>query len=205
MEPLLGSDAAGARTDQFLSPGDHRAAVVPGLRHHQRDDQGWPGDRHHDAALPVLQRRFRVLPRRQRVGVCSHPVRTDADSHHRSTPLRRAAGHLLVITSAPQERVMRTQAQATATRRDAWTPLGYAAMALAVIVVGIPMYWMVLAALKTNQEIFTAPPTWIPLKPTLDNFPAAWRQAPFGNFYVNSMIYTVVSRSEERRVGKECR
>jgi sn-glycerol 3-phosphate transport system permease protein len=68
-------------------------------------------------------------------------------------------------------------------------------MALAVVLVGIPMYWMVLAALKTNQEIFTAPPTWIPLKPTLENFPAAWRQAPFGNFYVNSMIYTLVSGS----------
>jgi len=66
-------------------------------------------------------------------------------------------------------------------------------MALAVILIGIPMYWMLIAAFKTNQEIFTAPPTWIPLAPTLDNFPTAWRQAPFGNFYVNTIIYTVVS------------
>jgi sn-glycerol 3-phosphate transport system permease protein len=66
-------------------------------------------------------------------------------------------------------------------------------MLLAVILIGIPMYWMLLAAFKTNQEIFTAPPTWIPLAPTLDNFPTAWREAPFGNFYLNSMIYTVVS------------
>src|SRR5918911_4094334 len=68
-------------------------------------------------------------------------------------------------------------------------------MALAVVLVGLPMYWMLLAAFKTNQEIFTNPPTWIPLAPTLDNFPAAWRQAPFGNFYVNSLIYTLVSGS----------
>jgi len=73
--------------------------------------------------------------------------------------------------------------------------VGYLAMTVAVVLVGIPMYWMILAAFKTNQEIFTAPPTWIPLKPTLENFPAAWHQAPFGNFYVNSMIYTVVSGS----------
>ena len=73
--------------------------------------------------------------------------------------------------------------------------LTYAAVAVAVVLVGLPMYWMLLAAFKTNQEIFTAPPTWIPLAPTLDNFPAAWRQAPFGNFYINSLIYTLVSGS----------
>ena len=66
-------------------------------------------------------------------------------------------------------------------------------MTIAVIMVGIPIYWMLLAAFKTNQEIFTAPPTWIPQAPTLDNFGAAWSQAPFGNFYANSLIYTLVS------------
>ena len=76
-----------------------------------------------------------------------------------------------------------------------WRLLAYATMAVAVVLVGLPMYWMLLAAFKTNQEIFTNPPTWIPLAPTLDNFPAAWRQAPFGHFYVNSLIYTVVSGS----------
>ena len=76
-----------------------------------------------------------------------------------------------------------------------WRVLAYATMAVAVVLVGLPMYWMLLAAFKTNQEIFTNPPTWIPLTPTLDNFPAAWRQAPFGNFYINSLIYTIVSGS----------
>src|ERR1700730_1487783 len=76
-----------------------------------------------------------------------------------------------------------------------WRLLGYLTMAIAVVLVGLPMYWMLIAAFKTNQEIFTSPPTWIPLAPTLDNFPAAWRQAPFGNFYINSLIYTLVSGS----------
>src|ERR1700716_906536 len=71
----------------------------------------------------------------------------------------------------------------------------YATMAVAVVLVGLPMYWMFIAAFKTNQEIFTSPPTWLPLAPTLDNFPAAWKQAPFGNFYINSLIYTLVSGS----------
>src|SRR5579864_1983493 len=90
-------------------------------------------------------------------------------------------------------------ARATALRWNSgtvvWRGLGYVALALAVIVVGIPIYWMLLAAFKTNQEIFTAPPTWIPLAPTLSNFPAAWNQAPFGHFYINSIIYTLVQGS----------
>src|SRR5579864_8927221 len=88
-------------------------------------------------------------------------------------------------------------ARATALRWNSgalvWRGLGYVALALTVIVIGMPMYWMLLAAFKTNQEIFTAPPTWIPVAPTLDNFPTAWHQAPFGNFYVNSLVYTLVS------------
>jgi sn-glycerol 3-phosphate transport system permease protein len=78
---------------------------------------------------------------------------------------------------------------------QAWRVLGYITMATAVVLVGLPMYWMLIAAFKTNQEIFTSPPTWIPLAPTLDNFPAAWRQAPFGYFYINSLLYTLVSGS----------
>src|SRR5262249_3693775 len=70
--------------------------------------------------------------------------------------------------------------------------LVYLTLGIAIVLIGMPMYWMLLAAFKTNKEIFTAPPTWIPLAPTLENFPAAWNQAPFGNFYVNSIIYTVI-------------
>ena len=81
------------------------------------------------------------------------------------------------------------------TLRQVGRGLAYATLALSVILVGVPIYWMLLATFKTNQEIFISPPTWIPLAPTLENFPAAWRQAPFGNFYINSMLYTVVSGS----------
>jgi sn-glycerol 3-phosphate transport system permease protein len=35
------------------------------------------------------------------------------------------------------------------------------------------------------------PPTWFPQAPTLANFPAAWNSAPFGRFYVNSLITTL--------------
>jgi len=91
--------------------------------------------------------------------------------------------------------VLRSSALRWSGTAQLWRWLAYVTMAVAVILVGLPMYWMLLAAFKTNQEIFTNPPTWIPLAPTLDNFPAAWRQAPFGHFYINSLVYTVVSGS----------
>lgn len=72
------------------------------------------------------------------------------------------------------------------------TGLAYGALFGGAILVGLPIYWMLLAAFKTNQEIFSMPPTWLPLRPTLDNFPTAWSQAPFGQFYINSILYTLV-------------
>lgn len=72
-------------------------------------------------------------------------------------------------------------------------PLGYLAMLLAVIVVGAPMYWMLTAAFKTNAEIYSAPPTWIPRAPTLANFATAWNVAPFGRFYINSIAVTAIT------------
>jgi sn-glycerol 3-phosphate transport system permease protein len=92
-------------------------------------------------------------------------------------------------------RVLRSTTVHWPTARQFGRGLAYATMAFAVVLVGLPLYWMVLAAFKTNQEIFLSPPTWIPLAPTLNNFPDAWKQAPFGQFYINSLIYTIVSGS----------
>ena len=69
--------------------------------------------------------------------------------------------------------------------------LSYGLMALVVIIVGLPLLWMVLGSLKTNQEIYTLPIQWLPASPRWDNFADAWNAAPFGQFYINSIIITV--------------
>ncbi len=69
---------------------------------------------------------------------------------------------------------------------------GYAACLLAVLVIGAPVYWILIAAFKTSREIYAVPPTWLPLQPTLANFPAAWEAAPFGRYYVNSIVTTLL-------------
>jgi sn-glycerol 3-phosphate transport system permease protein len=68
---------------------------------------------------------------------------------------------------------------------------GYMAMALAIFLVGLPVYWTLIAAFKESGEIYRIPPTWLPAEPTLDNFVRAWNAAPFARYYLNSFITTL--------------
>jgi sn-glycerol 3-phosphate transport system permease protein len=68
----------------------------------------------------------------------------------------------------------------------------YALMIVVVIVVGLPLLWMALGSLKTNQEIYSMPVQWLPAAPRWENFSDAWNAAPFGRFYLNSIIITVL-------------
>jgi sn-glycerol 3-phosphate transport system permease protein len=69
--------------------------------------------------------------------------------------------------------------------------LGYAGLIIVTLVIGVPLYWMIIGAFKTAQEVYRIPPTWIPAAPTLENFPRAWESAPFGRYYINTIITTI--------------
>src|SRR5690349_11148937 len=76
--------------------------------------------------------------------------------------------------------------------RTRWARVaGYAAMLLAVTIVGMPLFWMLSGSLKTSAEVFTYPPTWLPSTPQWGNYVDAWHAAPFGRFYVNSLIIMI--------------
>jgi sn-glycerol 3-phosphate transport system permease protein len=75
--------------------------------------------------------------------------------------------------------------------------LGYLAMVLVVLVIGLPIYWTVIASFKTTAEIYRIPPTWFPLDPTVGNFTAAWAGAPFARYYLNSFITTFTGSALE--------
>lgn len=82
-------------------------------------------------------------------------------------------------------------------RPDGWRLLGYLALIGAVVVIGLPVYWTVIAAFKETREIYSIPPSWVPLRPTLENFPQAWGGAPFARYYLNSAITTLVGAAAE--------
>jgi sn-glycerol 3-phosphate transport system permease protein len=70
---------------------------------------------------------------------------------------------------------------------------GHLAIVLLVCVIGIPMFWMATASIKSLPEIRTFPPVWLPTEPRWDNYPAAWRSAPFDRFFINSIVTTVLA------------
>jgi sn-glycerol 3-phosphate transport system permease protein len=67
----------------------------------------------------------------------------------------------------------------------------YVLVALAVAVVGMPLFWMLTGSLKDLQQIYQFPPVWWPPSPHWENYVTAWNKAPFGRFYINSIVTTV--------------
>ena len=56
-----------------------------------------------------------------------------------------------------------------------------------------PFIWMVLSSFKTQFEILTYPPTLLPKEWHPENYLTAWRTAPFGTFYTNSLIVAITT------------
>lgn len=55
----------------------------------------------------------------------------------------------------------------------------------------IPLYWMIITALKTQTAIFTYPIEWFPKEITLQNFLDLFARFPFGKVLLNSTIVSV--------------
>jgi multiple sugar transport system permease protein len=57
----------------------------------------------------------------------------------------------------------------------------------------IPFAWMLSTSLKTEAEAFRMPPTWIPLKPTVDSYIGIWVRKNFGIYFLNSTIISLAT------------
>lgn len=66
----------------------------------------------------------------------------------------------------------------------------YTLLVLAALVFVVPVLWLATGSLKDLQEIYTFPPEWIPTDPKFSNYSEAWNAAPFGRFYINTVITT---------------
>jgi len=84
-------------------------------------------------------------------------------------------------------------------QRQSWggALASYLGLALMVLLTGLPVYWMIIGSFKPTTEIYQIPPTWIPTAPTITNFIDAWNSAPFGRYYLNTIIVTVFGSSFE--------
>jgi multiple sugar transport system permease protein len=63
---------------------------------------------------------------------------------------------------------------------------------LALVMI-LPLVWMLLTSLQTLNETRHYPPTLIPASPQWRNYTAVLKEAPFGRWFANTVIVTVVS------------
>jgi ABC-type glycerol-3-phosphate transport system permease component len=64
---------------------------------------------------------------------------------------------------------------------------------LAVIVVGVPVGWVILTALKARQQIFAWPPVYFPDPVRWDNFTEVMTAIPFARFALNSVFISLMN------------
>ncbi|WP_274652721.1 carbohydrate ABC transporter permease [Paenibacillus humicola] len=55
----------------------------------------------------------------------------------------------------------------------------------------LPLFIMLSTALKTKQEMFVYPPTWIPTRIIWHNFVDAMKSRPFGHYFSNTALFSV--------------
>lgn len=79
---------------------------------------------------------------------------------------------------------------AVVARRALGKLLTHLVLLVAVVVIGLPFFWMITTAFKSDLEVGLFPPVWFPERWLFGNFAEVWDAAPFGQFYINSIITT---------------
>jgi len=68
---------------------------------------------------------------------------------------------------------------------------GYLGMLAVVLVVGLPLYWILVSALKERPDIYTVPVTWLPDPVTTENFSQVRTGVAFTDYLRNSVVITL--------------
>ncbi|MCZ2262159.1 carbohydrate ABC transporter permease [Isoptericola sp. QY 916] len=81
---------------------------------------------------------------------------------------------------------------------------GYLTMVFATVVLDLPLVWLLLASLKTPEELYQVPLQWLPGSPSLDNYAQAAGAIPLGRLLANSIGLTVVGAGLKVALGLAC-
>ncbi|MEV0334199.1 carbohydrate ABC transporter permease [Nocardia sp. NPDC050717] len=77
-------------------------------------------------------------------------------------------------------------------RERAITALGYAAMVCVLILIGVPLFWILITSVKDRPDIYTQPAVYWPRTWHPENYGEATTTVPFWTFLRNSLIVTGV-------------
>ncbi|WFR73352.1 carbohydrate ABC transporter permease [Prescottella defluvii] len=94
-----------------------------------------------------------------------------------------------VVGALPAE-IVAPDARAQRRRERMLKVFGYLAMACALVMVVLPLYWIVMTSFKDRPDIYTQPVTWWPSSFHPENYTEAVTSVPFTTFLRNSVIIT---------------
>ncbi|NIL79338.1 carbohydrate ABC transporter permease [Rhodococcoides kroppenstedtii] len=84
-------------------------------------------------------------------------------------------------------------AQLDADRRRRLSSLfGYAAMVVVIVIIGLPLFWIVVTSFKERGDIYVQPSIWWPSVFRPENYVDATSTVPFWTFLKNSLIITSI-------------
>lgn len=69
----------------------------------------------------------------------------------------------------------------------------YLALGIGAFIMLIPFVWMIVTSLKPMNEVTVFPPKWLWWPVQWSNYIDAWRTAPFGRYFYNSIVVAAVS------------
>ncbi len=71
--------------------------------------------------------------------------------------------------------------------------LAYFFLILGSLVMVFPFLWMIICSFKTHAEVIKFPPTFWPSHFSFENYTKAFSKAPFGKYFINSVIVMILS------------
>lgn len=78
-----------------------------------------------------------------------------------------------------------------------WGSLKIIIMHIVLILGGIamilPFVWMFVTSIKPSTEVLSWPPSFIPKSPTWENYRTVLREAPFGRYFLNTLLVSTIS------------
>jgi sn-glycerol 3-phosphate transport system permease protein len=98
---------------------------------------------------------------------------------------------ILTKPAEPAEPAASERDTAQRTRRGA-NVFGYLSMVVVIVMVGLPLFWIVLTSFKERPDIYVQPADWWPGVFRPENYSDATSTVPFWTFLRNSLVVTSV-------------
>ncbi|GIL34583.1 MULTISPECIES: carbohydrate ABC transporter permease [Phycicoccus] len=92
-------------------------------------------------------------------------------------------------------------AEAASHRSRGMTVAGYVGMVLVLLLVGVPLFWIVITSLKERGDIYVQPAQWLPDPATTANYHDVTTRIPFLDYFRNSVIITLVLSASKIVLG----